>query len=266
MTILQAVKKLLIGARHEPLQIHGSPDARGERLRDAYLRAEVPPRARPLLSRIEALREQMKRSNDPLTWSRPWLAQSSELRERLSLVEQDGEFTTTVPVSKAVMASKPERSCRSLFALAQAAGGGAVVEMGTNVGVSGAYIGAALERGRLVTLEGSAAKANLARRNFAKLGLENVEVVTGDFADTLEPTLDRGAPVDMAFIDGFHEGDATIAYHHRFKKVAAPGAVLVYDDIRWSEGMTRAWKEILADPDVRYAFDFDEIGVCVLTS
>lgn len=92
-----------------------------------------------------------------------------------------------------------------------------------------------------------------------------VEVVVGDFAHTLDDTLRRAGQVDLAFIDGFHDGKATIGYHAAFKEAAAPGAVLIYDDINWSDGMTRAWDAIRQDGEVQYVLDYGAMGVVGLS-
>ena len=62
------------------------------------------------------------------------------------------------------------------------------LEMGTCVGISAAYQAAALNdngAGRLVTLEGYAELAAEAQELWSNLGLSNVEVIVGRFAQTL---------------------------------------------------------------------------------
>lgn len=142
-----------------------------------------------------------------------------------------------------------------------------VLEMGTCVGVSGSYLAAAAgdgaRGGTLRTLEGRADRAAVARETFARLGLEDVEVVVGSFRRTLTHVLDDG-PFDLAFVDGHHDGDATLGYVDRIRAASAPGAVLVLDDIRWSDSMAAAWAEVQQRLSSSAAADLGRVGVVVL--
>lgn len=143
----------------------------------------------------------------------------------------------------------------------------ACLELGTCLGVSAAYEGAALSlngRGRLVTLEGDGTLAAIARENFRSLGLDAVTAVTGRFQDTLEAVLAGLKPIDYAFIDGHHDEEATIRYFEAIAPVCADRAVLVFDDISWSAGMERAWRTIAADRRVGAAVDLRQVGVALL--
>jgi hypothetical protein len=141
------------------------------------------------------------------------------------------------------------------------------LELGTCLGISTAFQGCALklnERGAVVTLEGSDTLASLAMENFRQLGLDNVTTVVGRFQDSLDAVLSDYKSIDFAFIDGHHDEKATLAYFAKIKPFLTDKAVLVFDDISWSDGMKRAWKAIAADADVKIALDMWEIGICVI--
>lgn len=219
---------------------------------------------------IESLRNQMLMEESPLgSWDRPWLKRSTELRARLGNVEgEHGNFSTSMPVSTACKASKNPNECKFLYRLTRAAKPLKVVELGTNVGISGCYIGAALkdnQHGRLITLEGSAPKAELAGQNFLHLGLNNYEIIQGDFFDTLQPLVEREPGIDLAFIDGFHEGEATIEFHKTFLSKLQNEAIFVYDDINWSHGMKSAWQTIRNQPGILISVEYGGMGVCVVS-
>lgn len=270
-TTMFGLKRLLGGSSDKAPTLAASRSRmseRGEALAAAISKAAtLPPESERLASEIEAIRRELKGSHEQLgAWERPWLAHSPELQARLNLEASDDRYETSISVAKAADASKSPASCRALMALVLHAKPQSVIEMGTNLGVSGLYIAAALKvngAGRLVTLEGAPSKAKIAAGLFERLGLPG-EVVVGDFAQTLAPAIERTRPVDLAFIDGFHEGTATVDYHRAFKADAAPGAILAYDDINWSDGMKRAWFEIVADRDVEFALDYDGFGVAGL--
>jgi len=143
------------------------------------------------------------------------------------------------------------------------------LELGTCLGISASYHAAALElnnHGKIVTLEGSESLASLARENFERLGLKRVTVVVGRFQDTLEEVLRRQAPIDFVFIDGHHDEHATLAYFEKIFPFLSEDAVLVLDDISWSNGMKRAWKTIVSNKRINISVDLFNVGVCIIAS
>lgn len=143
------------------------------------------------------------------------------------------------------------------------------LELGTCLGISGCYQAAALkinQFGTLITLEGAESLASIATQNFQILGFDNVKVVIGRFQDTLTDVLKQHSPIDYAFIDGHHDEQATKAYFKRMVPVLSDRAVLVFDDISWSEGMKRAWCIIESDERVKISVDLGSVGICILDS
>jgi predicted O-methyltransferase YrrM len=158
-----------------------------------------------------------------------------------------GVATTRVIGEVCKVASKPPVWAEVLFRLVRARRPANCVEMGTCMGISASYIASALKlngQGRLVTLEGAAAFAEVARANLSSLGLENATVHVGRFADTLPPTLRDLQPVEFLFVDGHHDRDATLDYFAQARPHLAGTSTVVFDDIEWSEGMREAWTQI----------------------
>lgn len=136
-----------------------------------------------------------------------------------------------------------------------------VLEMGTCCGVSGAYLLAALDGGRLLSLEMSPILADAASSFWSGLGLAG-EVRVGDFAETFEAALNP-AP-NVAFVDGNHQEEPTLHYFDRLADVCESGSLLVFDDLAWSDGMQSAWSMIKADGRVAAFADLETIGMVVL--
>lgn len=175
-----------------------------------------------------------------------------------------GPFDEGKTISAACRVSKRRRAAEFLGAVTESFAPKIGIELGTNVGISAAYIATAMPGGKLVTLEASPYRIAQARRVHDNLGLRNVEYVQGLFADTLPETLQRLGHVDFAFIDGHHQYQPTLDYFDAIHPFMLPGSVVVFDDIRWSKGMRRAWKEIRSDGRIGVAVDFYHYGVCVL--
>lgn len=142
-----------------------------------------------------------------------------------------------------------------------------VLELGTGVGLSAAYLAAGLRlngSGALVTIDGAPGLAALSRDNLAQLGFHEVEVLDAMFQEALPGLLERLAPLDLVFVDGHHDEVATQRYFDQLLPALATRAVVVFDDISWSPGMERAWQRLRLHPAVRTVVDLERIGVCVL--
>jgi predicted O-methyltransferase YrrM len=162
-------------------------------------------------------------------------------------------------------AAKPPRLGQLLFRVARRYRPSVVLELGTSLGLSTAYLAAGAPVGATVwTIEGSDAIAKTAGDNLRGLELANVEVLTGNFDDLLEPLLDKIGPVDMAFVDGNHRREPTLRYFDSLMRHAGRSAVLIFDDIHWSREMEQAWREIREDPRVFLTIDLFFIGLVVV--
>ena len=175
--------------------------------------------------------------------------------------QQRNGVVSSISVKELTSFSKAAVWGEVLYHLTKALRPQKVLEMGTCVGISGSYIAAALqfsERGRLWTIEGSPAVAALAQETFQLLGLsDRVTCLVGPFHEVLELCLKEQGPFDLIFVDGHHDGKATVGYFRQLMPHLCPHAILVFDDIDWSEGMAQAWKEISTDPSVK---DYVRIG------
>ena len=134
-----------------------------------------------------------------------------------------------------------------------------IVELGTSFGVTTAYMAAMDSRNKVVTYEGCAAVAAIAKENWKALGIRNIECRVGEItADMLERDLDE---VDVAFIDANHTYTSTLAYFNVLAKKVHAKSVIVVDDIHYNPEMERAWKEICADERVTSTMDLYQMGL-----
>ena len=102
----------------------------------------------------------------------------------------------------------------------------------------------------------------VAKRIHEALGLTRIDYVSGLFSDTLSETLQRLGPIDLAFIDGHHQYQPTLDYFQAILPFATDDCVFVFDDIRWSDGMERAWSELQRDDRFGLVVDVGSVGVC----
>jgi predicted O-methyltransferase YrrM len=143
-------------------------------------------------------------------------------------------------------------------------------ELGTGFGISAAYQAAALElngAGTLTTVERDEGLGGVAEEGFARLGLqERVELRLDSRPDSLDRVLEPMRPIDYAFLDADHTEDATLSHFATLLPHLREGAIVVIDDINWSEGMGRAWKSIAGNERVSTRFELRRVGIVVIGS
>ncbi len=217
-----------------------------------------------LVALQQPLSRQAKEWQEKIEAERKRLLGRNELLDDSSL-GKTGLFDGDLTVRQAAQVSKPPKQALLLFHLVRHLQPQNVIELGTNLGISAAYIGAALKMngqdGRVTTLEASPYRLQIAKTLHSNLSLDNVAYVEGLFSDTLLSTLESSAPVDLAFIDGHHQYQPTLDYFEEILRFAAPGATFVFDDIRWSDGMKKAWAQIQADERLGVVVDVAAVGL-----
>ena len=130
-----------------------------------------------------------------------------------------------------------------------------IIELGTGLGISTACLALGCPDAKLITVEGSAEKAKFARGFLESLGVQDASVIAGRFEDVLPGLLDTDFKKLLVFIDGNHRYEATMHYMRLCLESKAEDMLIILDDIHWSEGMERAWKEIIAMKEISVSLD-----------
>ena len=138
---------------------------------------------------------------------------------------------------------------------------GCILEIGTSLGISTLYLAKNFSGSRFISLEGCRECAARAAVNLKASGKGYVEIITGEFSQTLPGLLENNDKPDFVFVDGNHQYDAVLEYYTLLKPIVRPGSVLIFDDIHWSPGMERAWNAVVDDPDVTVTVDLFFFGL-----
>ena len=188
------------------------------------------------LIRIEGLRRQLLRSNDEIevddygAGSRVFKSKSRKVKKIARHVLQSEKVAFAL--------------LRVLKFWGNKESGKKILEMGTSLGVTTAYLAAS--GWEVETWEGCQETANYARKNWKDLGCKaQIESKVGTFKKLMAET--QGG-WDVVFLDGHHDGDATLEYVECLKTKLRPGGAILVDDIDWSKGMKGAWCKLLDDP------------------
>jgi predicted O-methyltransferase YrrM len=150
-----------------------------------------------------------------------------------------------------------------LHHLARSAESEVMLELGSCVGVGGAYLASNPHCTEFYSIEASEGLANIARSSVQTVKPQG-EVINGLFdpvLDDLLPRLTNG--IDFAWIDGHHEKLATIHYFDCLIPHLNPGALVVFDDIYWSQDMLDGWNELRIRTGISHSLDFGPGGICV---
>lgn len=139
-----------------------------------------------------------------------------------------------------------------------------IIELGTGAGLSTMYMAAILNKCKIFSVEGCSEIANLAKKNIHKLGLNNIEIITGSFNDILPEILQKIKHDLFVFIDGDHRGDRLIGYFETILPFTNNNSVIVLDDIRWSTSMENAWLDIIKRNEVSVSIDLFGMGIIFL--
>lgn len=135
------------------------------------------------------------------------------------------------------------------------------LELGTNLGLTTAYLSAADSNSNIYSIEGCPNLSEIAKKNLQDLAINNSNVLTGKIEDILPDLLVQLQNIDCCFIDANHTYKATIQYFKTILSYTNNESLIIFDDIYWSKEMNKAWKEIIAHPEVTLSVDLYHIGL-----
>ncbi|WP_375279670.1 O-methyltransferase [Pseudooctadecabacter sp.] len=138
--------------------------------------------------------------------------------------------------------------CRFYAYLAATLAPAAIIEVGAAFGASGMYWLAGLKTAKSGTLYSSEPNPEwhpIAQENFDLVSDRNC-LTLGTFEDNVSVV---EAPAQIALIDAIHTGDFVRQQFDLIQKIAAPGALVLFDDINFSDDMKTCWAEIADSSD-----------------
>lgn len=156
---------------------------------------------------------------------------------------------------------KPKKFSQLIFRIVNYYSPGNILELGTSLGITTSYLASANDKARVNTMEGSGEIAAIAKSNFEKMQLKNIEIVVGNFDDTLPAFLATENILDFVFVDGNHRHEPTMRYFKQLLPKMHENSILIFDDIHWSKEMEAAWEEIQQHPQVMVTIDLFFIGL-----
>jgi len=159
---------------------------------------------------------------------------------------------------------KPKKYSQLLFRIVDHYQPKTILELGTSLGITTAYLASSKQDAKVITMEGASAIATVAQENFSILDLKNIELIHGNFDDTLSTTLSSIQTIDLAFIDGNHRYQPTANYFEQILAKSHNYSIIILDDIHWSKEMEQAWHYVQQHEAVTMTIDLFFIGIVLL--
>lgn len=150
------------------------------------------------------------------------------------------------------MMNVPVEDGRLLRLLTESIGAKRVVEIGTSNGYSGIWFCLALRKtdGHLITHEFDAKRANLARENFKRAGVEQmVTLVEGDAHETVKQLKE---PIDILFLDADKPGYPD--YLEKLLPLVRPGGLIIGHNMHRPAPSTEYIEAITTDSALETVF------------
>ena len=133
-----------------------------------------------------------------------------------------------------------------------------IVELGTSLGITTAYLATANTANRVTTFEGCPAIGKIAEGTWQALDLHHIRLVKGNIDDTLSEHLPK--QLDFAFVDANHTQEATLRYVEMLLTHIHEKTIIFIDDIHYSKEMEQAWETLKCYPQVTTTMDFFHAG------
>jgi predicted O-methyltransferase YrrM len=160
-------------------------------------------------------------------------------------------------------ALQPEREARMLFRLITWQKPKAVLELGTSLGLTALYLHKAAPEADFTTIEGHEGTAQFAAALFEKNQAGKIRLLNQNFEAALHRLRTETLLYDTVVLDGDHRYEAVCQLAETIKPLLSAHSVVVVDDIRWSAGMWKAWKQLRNDPFWEVRIDLGKIGLLI---
>lgn len=135
----------------------------------------------------------------------------------------------------------------------------AILELGTSIGIGTVHLKQGAPQAHIVTVEGCDQTLSRASQSFDYWNLDGITTICSSFDAFLK--LPSFLTYDLIFVDGHHDGEAMLKYLERLLDQSHNETLFIFDDIRWSDDMWRAWQTIVSDTRLHVTIDLGRMGL-----
>lgn len=163
----------------------------------------------------------------------------------------------------AKISSIPSKYGKLLFRIASYYKPVTIIELGTSIGVSSIYLSKGNPQAKILTVEGNKSLCDFAAKLFHTNDLNNINILHNNFDLAIEMLPEEFTSPKLVFIDGNHTYESTFHYFKIFKERMIEG-ILIIDDIYWSTGMGKVWKDIVNQNEDFVTIDLFRMGIIII--
>jgi predicted O-methyltransferase YrrM len=156
---------------------------------------------------------------------------------------------------------KSPKYAQLIYRLAKHFNPNSIIEIGTSLGITSAYLAQAIPNGKVFTIEGCEKTAAIASQNFLNHHIPNIEIINNNFEDALPCILKELKKTEFVFFDGNHRKEPTLKYFELCLQYVNNDSVFIFDDIHWSKEMEDAWQCIQMNNNITLTLDFHFLGI-----
>ncbi|MEQ9404965.1 MAG: hypothetical protein RIM99_15340 [Cyclobacteriaceae bacterium] len=134
-----------------------------------------------------------------------------------------------------------------------------ILETGTSLGINTLYLATAGGT-KTVTIEGSIILAELAKKQFERMGASDILIESGDVNKIFQSVVVRHEP-DFVFLDADHRGATILNQVEILLQNEMKPRCIVIHDIYWSKDMNETWKRLVKDERFNLTIDIFQAGL-----
>lgn len=131
-----------------------------------------------------------------------------------------------------------------------------VLELGTSLGFGSLHLALGNPGAEIISIEGCSNTAVVAAEMLKNH--KNIDIRIGQFSEII-PSL--SGQFDLIYLDGHHNGQATLDYLAMLESHIHNESLIVLDDIRWSADMFEAWNSLVNHDKWHVTIDLFRTGI-----
>lgn len=163
-------------------------------------------------------------------------------------------------------ASVSKKKGKLLFNIAHHFSCSTILELGTSLGLSTAFLAKANIKSTVTTIDACSNTLKEAKSNLETLQVKNVSLINQTFENAIPTLSNKNQHFDLIYFDGNHQKEATLRYFNQLLSLKTPNSIFIFDDINWSDEMHEAWQNIIAHPEVSVSIDLFQLGIIFFKS
>lgn len=138
-----------------------------------------------------------------------------------------------------------------------------ILELGTSLGMGTLHLSWGNPKATIHTVDACEEVQEIAKELISNQLKNNHKIIFHNqlFVDYLNQEKDM--KYDLVYLDGHHDGVATLNYVEMLTNKISNECILIIDDIRWSEDMFQAWNELIKSQKFNVSIDIFRMGILI---